>query len=250
MSSTKGGADVTALYTTPAWCVDVLQPHLPTTGIIVDAGCGDGAILARIAEHRIGSQLVGVEIMPDRAAKAAARLARVATTAHTIHTGDFLAWAKSEHADLVIQNPSFGVAEEFFEAAIELTAKTRGTVATLLRASWHIPECRAQFGRRHPFDIGFLRKRPSFAASLKCGGDGPKRRNHCDWAVIQQIDDPRPSACPQCGKKVDVTTNDSADYAWFITGPGRGGRFFVLGEPSRETLIRSIESNVVDGERP
>lgn len=249
MSATKGGADVTALYKTPTWCVDALLPHLPTTGIIVDAGCGDGAIISRVAEHGIGSLLVGVEIVPERAARTRESLDRALkrsgkTATMLVQTGDFLAWAKAERADLVIQNPSFGVAEEFFEAAIELTAKTRGTVATLLRASWHIPECRASFGRRHPFDIGYLRKRPSFAASLKCGGDGPKRRNHCDWAIIQQIDAPKPAACPGCGKRVDVTTNDSADYAWFITGPGRGGRFFYV-EPSSSCApdLRLSEAN-------
>ena len=64
-----------------------------------------------------------------------------------------------------------------------------GTVAALLRLAFLESTKRAGFHRAHPADVFVLAKRPSFTG----GG------------------------------------TDSAAYAWFVWGPGRGGRWSVLG---------------------
>lgn len=63
-----------------------------------------------------------------------------------------------------------------------------GEVAMLLRLCWLAGQKRAAFHREHPGDVYVLPKRPSFT------GKG----------------------------------TDSADYAWFVWGPGRGNRWEVL----------------------
>lgn len=240
MSSTRGGADAGVHFRTPDWAVDAVLPHLPTGGVVVDAGCGEGAILARVAQLTTGNLLVGVERDEARAVVARERLARICAPSRgdawgRIVCADWLAW-DGEHADLVVFNPPFGDAEEFLRRALALVARTRGTVAALLRANWHIPAARAGFVKEFPFDHAYLERRPPFAASVKCGGTlepGKKKpTNRCDWRVVQALEAERPKQCPSCGGSVDVATNDSVDYAWFLFGPGRGGRFFRLDIPA------------------
>lgn len=91
--------------------------------------------------------------------------------------------------DLVVCNPPFSFAREFVEHALALVASRRGTVAMLLRLAWMAGQARASFHTEHPSDVYVLSRRPSFTG----GG------------------------------------TDSADYAWFVWGPGRGGRWSVLG---------------------
>lgn len=63
------------------------------------------------------------------------------------------------------------------------------TVAMLLRLAFAASKVRAEFHRANPSDVFVLSKRPSFTSDGK---------------------------------------SDSADYAWFVWGPGRGGRWAVL----------------------
>lgn len=70
------------------------------------------------------------------------------------------------------------------------------TVAMLLRLAFLASQARHALHASHPADVFVLSKRPSFTG----GG------------------------------------NDSADYAWFVWGPGRGGRWAVLAPPAAPTL--------------
>lgn len=90
--------------------------------------------------------------------------------------------------DLIITNPPFALAKEFLTLALE-EAGPRTEVAFLLRLAFLEGQSRAAFHRAHPSDVFVLPKRPSFT------GDGK---------------------------------SDSCAYAWFVFGPGRGGRWSVL----------------------
>lgn len=74
------------------------------------------------------------------------------------------------------------------EAFVRKALAHAGTVAALLRLSWMASQKRVAFWREHPADVYVLPKRPSFT------GKG----------------------------------TDACDYAWFVWGPGRGGRWRVL----------------------
>lgn len=66
--------------------------------------------------------------------------------------------------------------------------RTGGTVAMLLRLAFLASRKRVSFHQEHPSDLYVLSRRPSFTG----GG------------------------------------TDSADYGWFVWGPGRGNRWFLL----------------------
>jgi hypothetical protein len=89
---------------------------------------------------------------------------------------------------LVVMNPPFSRAEAFVRKALAETSGGRGTVAALLRLAFLEGKARAELHREHPSDVYVLSRRPSFVG----------------------------------GK------TDSCAYAWFIWGPGRGGRWSVL----------------------
>ena len=88
----------------------------------------------------------------------------------------------------IITNPPFSRAEEFVRRALH-EAGPSGTVAMLLRLAFLESRGRAALHIERPSDVFVLAKRPSFT------GDGK---------------------------------SDSAAYAWFVWGPGRGGRWEVL----------------------
>jgi len=89
---------------------------------------------------------------------------------------------------LVVMNPPFSKALPFVERALEQTRSRGGTVAALLRLGMMASQARAPFWKANPADVLVLPKRPSFT-----------------------------------GKGTDAT-----EYAWFVWGPGRGGRWQVL----------------------
>lgn len=93
--------------------------------------------------------------------------------------------------DAVITNPPFSLAMEFLVRSLREVGPS-GDVVFLLRLAWMASQGRVAFHRAHPSDVYVLPKRPSFT------GDG---------------------------------RSDSADYAWFCFGPGRGGRWSVLEIP-------------------
>lgn len=91
-------------------------------------------------------------------------------------------------ADLVIANPPFSLAQAFVEHALAKCSPGT-TLAFLLRLAFLEGKGRAQLHREHPSDVFVFSKRPSFSVDGK---------------------------------------TDSAAYAWFVWGPGRGGRWRVL----------------------
>ena len=89
---------------------------------------------------------------------------------------------------LVVTNPPYSLAEKFVRKALAEVGH-RGTVAMLLRLPFLESLARVDLHAKHPSDVLIFAKRPSFT------GDG----------------------------KTDATA-----YAWFVWGPGRGGRWAVL----------------------
>lgn len=218
-------------YVTPSWAVDAILPHLPLAGVVVDAGCGSGGILMRVAPRAPPrTVIVGVELNASRSAAAEARVAAfpAADGCHnvTICRQNFITADVPGCANLVISNPPFKLAMDFAVRSLELTKHTAGTVALLLRLDWLGTKQRAAFHRAHPCDIYVLPRRPAFCASVKC-----KDRVHCGWHDTFEIGAVRPPRCPVCGGAVTVVTSDSCEYGWAVWGPGRGGRWSILDVP-------------------
>ena len=95
--------------------------------------------------------------------------------------------------DLVITNPPFSLAIEFVEHALNI-AKPNGEVAMLLRLAFLETAKRTAFHKAHPSDVYVFANRPSFT---------------------------------------DGTSTDSAAYAWFCWGKGRGNRWELLERPAK-----------------
>lgn len=89
--------------------------------------------------------------------------------------------------DLVIGNPPYKHALAFVERALACVAKRKGTVAMLLPEGFKGSRGRLAFHKAHPSDVFGLVPRPSF------NGGG----------------------------------TDSTEYAWFVWGPRRGGRWAI-----------------------
>ena len=88
----------------------------------------------------------------------------------------------------VLTNPPFSLAMESVMRALDEVGPD-GETAFLLRLAFLASAKRADFHRSRPSDIYVMSRRPSFTS------DG---------------------------------RSDSADYAWFVWGPGRGGKWQVL----------------------
>ena len=95
-------------------------------------------------------------------------------------------------SDLILTNPPYVLAVEFVLRGIREAARGT-TVAMLLRLAFLASQARHALHAQHPADVFVLSKRPSFLAS---------------------------------------GASDSADYAWFVWGPGRGGLWRVLAPPA------------------
>ena len=184
---TDGGRRADDNYPTPRWCTDLILPHLPTAGVVIEPSCGAGAILRRLAAWRPQPGVIlGVELHAGRASEARAAVAEHPRA--IVVNADFLHWAPRAEVPgigLVIGNPPFSLAIEFVEACLALARPTRATVAMLLRLAFAESRERAAFHRAHPADVYPLAKRPSFT---------------------------------------DDGATDGAAVAWWVWGPGRGGR--------------------------
>jgi len=232
-------------YETPAPVTNAILPHLTTLPSasspqrrVLEPASGRGAIVERLWAHGVPRESVtAIELDPGRASGFITRHNAPVTCQ------DFVAWASARGAlpppespqislsleprevtvtfDCVITNPSFRLAMVYVEASLAMVAPRRGEVAMLLRMNWLASDERAAFHRQHPADIYVLPRRPSFCASIRC-------KSKCGWFVLQHLDDPRPKTCPRCASNVTVSTSDSTEYAWFVWGPGRGNRWFLL----------------------
>ena len=99
---------------------------------------------------------------------------------------------------LILMNPPYKLALAFWSKAVRLAEASGGTVAALLREGFAHGAARLAFHQAHPFDLVLLSSRPGF-------GYGGMRKS----------------------KKGGT---DSSEYAWFVAGPGRGGRFALAGK--------------------
>ena len=153
MSSTRRGDKTRRKndhYATPAWCIDVavdlacgparfsrtvggdstltIRRHVHGLPFIVDAGCGEGAIVV----------------------------------------SDFLSWKPDDYFDrfhfpsaqwsMAVMNPPFSHAQQFVEHALE----SCGSVLALLRLSFLESRKRRAFWQNNPADVYVLSRRPSF----------------------------------------------------------------------------------------
>lgn len=107
--------------------------------------------------------------------------------------GSFFSCERWSGYDLVITNPPFSLAIEFVEHALKIV-KPRGEVAMLLRLAFLETAKRTAFHKAHPSDVYVFANRPSFT---------------------------------------DGTSTDSAAYAWFVWGKGRGNRWELLERPTK-----------------
>ena len=178
MSSTKRGSDRhnDDFYRTPRWAVEALLDRLgDLQGVILEPGCGDGAILS-VLRDRGCKWLIGVEQDVERA-----RLASLEIVNGAVVCGDFLspdlpgflaraapAWGPP---DFAVSNPPFALAQPFIERTLEVL-QPRGQAWFLLRLAFLAGQKRAKSGLwRKLSGVYVLPKRPSFIGGTTDSSD-------------------------------------------------------------------------------
>jgi hypothetical protein len=192
MSSTNRGAqrEPDDFYETPAWATRAILPHLPWHSPSSTVVLDPFAGRGAILDvvHRTQRANLYGIELDPGRAEACARLAEVMT-------GDAFApqgWAPALSFSPITQWTI--ITNPPYSRAQEAVERglveigAEGTMAMLLRLPWLASQKRAPLHRAHPADLFVLPRRPSFT------GKG----------------------------------TDSADYAWFVWGPGRGGRWSIL----------------------
>lgn len=178
-------------YRTPSWTTraiwnEVIAVHpdyRPEWGVI-DAGCGDGAIMHEVMRMGHMGSVMGIELDAGLAEAAAGDL-----LCSVLHM-DFLTCTGK--TDLVIMNPPFPLAMQFAEHALRFVAPR---VAMLMRVGFVETDDRIAFLRRCPCDIHVLPGRPKFAHGKTDStiyawltwGFSPG----WSWSVLQAPDRPR-----------------------------------------------------------
>jgi hypothetical protein len=175
-------------YETPADAIDLILPFLPVEAGGLVVDAGSGTG-AISARVALRSQAVPiVGVEKDEALIVKARARGIYNA--EFERANFLEWSPSIgiKPTLVIMNPPYSRALAFVEKGLAL-AGNKGVVAALLRLGWVASKSRAAFHARHRSDLYPLAKRPSFRSDGK---------------------------------------TDASEYAWFVWGPGRGGRWMPL----------------------
>lgn len=189
MSSTNRGAERAPFdfYPTPAWATKALLAACPDLpgGLWCEPAIGDGAIVRAVEEARPGRQ---TWIAADIRPEAVASLAGIEEARRgAVLIVDFTLGVQTLAGCAVyITNPPFILAEAFARECLKLAAPQGATVALLLRLAFLETATRAPFHVEHPADIYPFATRPSFVVDGK---------------------------------------TDSTAYAWWVWGPGRGGRW-------------------------
>lgn len=230
MSSTARGRARENLdfYPTPAWAVDLILDRLNVGHgwQCLEPAAGNGAIVKRLLARGVRREHVAAtEIDATRAEMVRAIVPDVRCEDFIAPRPPGLAWTGAYN--LIITNPPFALAADFARVAIDM-AGDRGTSALLLRLNWLGSQERAAFHRAHPADIFLLPKRPEFTASMSCSA----KKAGCAYKETLPIEVPRPRTCPLCGARTTCSTTDSIEYAWFVWGPGHGGRWEILPMPA------------------
>lgn len=252
MSSTSRGKNVENddFYATPIWVTKAILPYLPTDGAVLDPCCGEGAILDAVQHRR---PTFGIELDATRT--------MTARTIHAVQHADALTVPWPD-APAVIMNPPFSLAEKFVRKGIEhvfagvpsrdadlpllgRAAKKKDRVcAVLLRLAFLESASRIPLHRAYPADVYSLAYRPSFAAVVSCS----RGKKVCKWSLTLPLRADRPSTCTLCGAPTKTNTSDSCAYAWFVWGPGRGGRIKVLEDAPPNVRHRGPKQPVIEPE--
>jgi len=126
--------------------------------------------------------------------------------------------------ECIITNPPFGLAFEFCQHAVRHAQET----FMLLRLNFLASEKRKAWFKANPATVFVICNRPCFAIFAECHTVVHKESHACGvtthrqgcghrWSVSPEAG--RPKVCPNCGvAKPKITSNDSADYAWFYWG--------------------------------
>lgn len=207
MSSTGRGAERALLddYPSPIWTVDRLldRVDLPV-GDWVEISAGSGNIIRAARAHRWAGRRIrsftGIEL------NEAVHGANLRAVADRALFGDFLKIAPSlPHHATALGNPPYEPAMAFIEAALPRV----DALALLLRDNFAASETRHAFWCQNMPDTYLLPQRPTFVTRARrvLDGRGPDTL-------------------------IEVTSNDSCDYAWFVWRrcelPRREGRRVVL----------------------
>ena len=180
-----------------------LYPHGLNGASVLEPCCGTGNILSACVDHGAG-YVNGGDIDSNLLEIAGRRIPSHARANLVTRPFDW----HSDPVDLAITNPPFSLALPIAEHLLKLVSQVRGTVALLLRLAFLEGVDRTAFHVDHPSDVFVLRRRIQFGV------------------VREQIVIPHPKGC------------DRWAYAWFVWGPGRGGRWSILddSEPRQLTL--------------
>lgn len=223
--SATGRSDVRVagdVYRTPASCVVGIAPRVLVEGpfdLIIDPGCGDGAIGVALRPLIGATPLLGIEIDP-----ALAEQARATGVYSKVLVADFVSWRQRLSGDLrkwprrlVFGNPPFSLAREFTEEALYVARH----VCFLLRLGWLETAERRDFHHTNPADVHVLPERPSFCTAFKC--------KTCDRRWTKPAGTPMSESGGCCeGAKILRTDTDATAYGWFFHHPGPVGRIAVL----------------------
>ena len=224
MSATNRGAERMSddAYPTPTWAVrrllEEIHPRIPR-GRWHEVTAGTGNIIRAVNEwfgqscsitwhatelHENSSL---VECMPPSTAT---------PIPANVHFTDYLKGPYIK-CDVAITNPPFSIAEDVIKKALT----EADWVVMLLRMNFLGSDGRSNWLRNEMPDIYTLPDRPNFIASYKCKARDKFDRG-CGWTLKLPIAAPSVKECPECGRKVQRSTSDSAEYGWFIWTPERG----------------------------
>ncbi len=150
------------LYETPEWVTEALLPHLPLDrlGLIWEPACASGQMSAALMPT--GILIIESDIEPLECGERA----------------DFLTCEPVQDCDAIITNPPYDKAKEFIQHALQVTYRTGGLVAMLLRTDYDHAKTRA-----HLFDAPPFAKKVVLRKRIKWfdGGSSPSF-NHA-WFI-------------------------------------------------------------------
>lgn len=219
MSATNRGAERMEddAYPTPFWVTHRLLDALVGSDIPLgswhEVTAGSGGIIRAVTE--LSGHPIAPTIWYATEIRENPELLQVARPS-SVRIADYLT-APPLRTDVAITNPPFSLAESIIKKALV----EADWVVMLLRMNFLGSDGRANWLRNEMPDIYTLPDRPNFIASYKCKARDTHDRG-CGWSIKLPIAAPPIRLCPSCGRKVQRSTSDSAEYGWFVWTPERG----------------------------
>ncbi len=213
MSSTNRGNSHsgTDFYVTPPEAVHALLDELGIIGYHILEPCAGNGSIVRVLREKFGKTKIidAVEIRTEESDNL------MKAGADAVLISDFKELDLSHPApSFIITNPPFSSAQEIIEHCFEIAGRDT-EIAMLLRLGFLASGERSKFWDDHPLARLYpLKKRPSFGKLVRC-------RVTCGWKAFYPLGHEYQKQCPECGAKVEITSNDSADYGWFLWSPHR-----------------------------